>query len=247
MKTRWLMKIVPAVDLKYGGSVILGLRRNRRDTKKIPYDYIGGLLDQGAEMLQVYDLDLRDRDNYESRAAVERICSMGVPVMLGGGLRDIERAREAAQLVGENGKVIIGPRGIREEQFLKELGDEFGTERLVLALDWNEKEGTGKTETGTHIYNPFITARNRRHLVSGYLLGSMEREGSGRGPEIGLYRMAKEKIEEALDRPVIASGGVASLQDVMGVRETGIYGLVIGTALWENRFSLRDAMNAAKG
>lgn len=239
------MKIIPAVDLKYGGNVVLGLRRNRRDTKQIPYDYIGGLLDQGAEMIQVYDLDLRDRDCYESRAAVERICSMGVPVMLGGGLRDTARAREAAQMVGENGKVIIGPRGIREEQFLKELRDEFGPDRLVLALDWDEKESTGKTETGTHIYNPFVTARDRRNLVSGYLLGSMEREGSGMGPNMELYRMAHKKIEEELDKPVIASGGVASLQDVRDMMATGIYGLVIGTALWENRFSLRTAMRAA--
>jgi len=159
-----------------------------------------------------------------------------LPVQVGGGYRTV--ADIGAALDDGAGRVMIGTSAI-EPSFLEEAVRRFG-ELLVVAIDardgnvavegWTAKSELGATE---------LARRCAAAGVARLLVTSTSRDGSLAGPDFELLAT----IQEASQLPVLAAGGIASLDDLRAVRELGCEGAIAGSALWCGRFTLAEAVS----
>jgi phosphoribosylformimino-5-aminoimidazole carboxamide ribotide isomerase len=163
---------------------------------------------------------------------VERVAAARVPVQVGGGLRGVD-AIEAALDVGAE-RAIVGTAALDD---VRTLAGRFG-ERLVVAVDarggrvvadgWVSETGV----TAVELAKRCAEAGVRRLLVT-----STRRDGSLAGPDTELLA---DVLEAGV--PVLAAGGVASLDDLRTLRALGCEGAVVGSALWSGRFGLAEAL-----
>ncbi|MHA1734134.1 MAG: 1-(5-phosphoribosyl)-5-[(5-phosphoribosylamino)methylideneamino]imidazole-4-carboxamide isomerase [Promethearchaeota archaeon] len=232
------LEIIPAVDLRNGKCA--RLVRGKAGTEKYYGDPVEALHDwenRGAERVHVIDLDatLGLGDNLELiRTLVE---GSTAKIQVGGGIRTIERAVE---LVGAGvDRVIVGTMAVKHPEKVGELSEAVGSEHVVVALDHVGGKIAIKGWTETTELDAFEFARELEGLGAGFvLMTSVEGDGTFQGPDLeSTRRMVRET-----SIPVIAAGGIGSLDDVVALREAGVAGVVIGKALYENKFTLEDAL-----
>lgn len=235
--------IIPSIDLM-GGKVVRLLRGDPRHAWL--YEQLGSPVavakmweSEGAQLIHIVDLDaaLGRGDNIEVIGEIIR--SLNIPVQVGGGIRSSWRAR---QLIGLGSKrIVIGSLAFKDPRAFKVLLEEMGSDRIVVALDHME---------GTVVINGWRegTGMSLREAAKGFikmgvkflLVTSVQRDGSLSGPDIeNLFRILD------LDANIIASGGIRSLDDIMALRDLGIYGVIVGRALYEGRLSLKEALKVA--
>jgi phosphoribosylformimino-5-aminoimidazole carboxamide ribotide isomerase len=227
--------VIPALDVLEGRCVRLSEGRREQVTIEggDPAAAAARFVAEGAECLHLVDLD----GAFSSRPTaglVERVVGAagGVPVQVGGGLRDAA-AIEAALAAGA-ARAIVGTAALTA---VEELTERFA-DRLVVAVDARDgrvvADGwTTESElTAAELARRCAGAGVRRLLVT-----STRRDGSLAGPELPLLA---EVLEAGL--PVLAAGGIASLEDLGQLRALGCEGAVVGSALWSGRFSLADAL-----
>ncbi len=177
----------------------------------------------GARWVHFVDLD-RAFGTGDNRALARRfLAAAGVPVQVGGGLRTEEAIAE--MLAWGATRVVIGTKAATDPALVERLLARHGPERLAVGID--AKDGRvavrGWTET-------FDVARTVIHT-------DVARDGMLAGPDVDGARAIA-----ALGLDVIASGGVASLDDVRLVRAAGLAGAIVGRALYEGRFTLAEAL-----
>jgi phosphoribosylformimino-5-aminoimidazole carboxamide ribotide isomerase len=193
---------------------------------------------EGAPLLHLVDLD-GAFSGRPTPGLVQRIVGAagGTPVQVGGGYRtaeDVESALAAGAV-----RVMIGTAALSPD-FLRDAATRFG-EHLVVAVDARDglvvAEGwtAASAMPATELAGACAEAGVRRLLVT-----SASRDGSLAGPDLELLRATIE----ASGLPVIAAGGIASLDDVLRLREIGCAGAVLGSALWSGRVRLADAISA---
>jgi len=196
---------------------------------------------EGAECLHVVDLDaaLGKGDNLDKIAEI--LEGVGVQVQVGGGIRKLERACELLELGAD--RVIIGTAAVSDPGFVKALVEMVGGARVVVAIDSRGGEVVvkgWKQQTGV---SPAALAQEFEQMgVGGLLFTSVDVEGGMKGAAVS----ETKEIVEAVEIPVIASGGVGSLEDVQAIKETGAACLVVGMALYEGKFTLAQAMEVAE-
>ncbi len=236
-----MMKIIPAIDILEGDSVLLvGGRLGTQVFYGDPVDVAmewGGV---GAGILHVIDLDaaLERGDNLD---VVLRVCNtVKLPVHFGGGIRDYDRAHYL--LSAGIDRIILGTLAVNDYKadfaVIRRLGGEFGCDRLIVAVDsregnivvrgWQEKT---KLKTAEFV-------KQLEGLVFGVLYTDVDVEGRMEGVNLDRIR----GVVESTSLPVIVSGGVSSLSDLRGIKETGAWGVVLGKALYEGRISLREVL-----
>ena len=193
----------------------------------------------GASLLHLVDLDGAFSGS-PTAGLIERIAraAAGVPVQVGGGFRTLDAV--AAALTAGAARVIVGTAAL-EPAFLADAVAKYG-DRLVVALDardgsvavagWRE---TADLDVLDHAHTCAASG------VARLLVTSTGRDGSLAGPDLDLLKAAMA----ASELPVMAAGGIASLEDVRQVRAIGCEGVVLGSALWSGRVSLADALRAA--
>jgi len=235
------MKLIPAIDIMDGDCVQL-IGGDPR-TKKLygnPVEIALEFKNLGVEILHIVDLDatLNMGNNLETVLKICRIVKL--PVHFGGGIRDPDRARFLLK-VGID-RIILGTMAVKdysvELENIKKLTDEFGPDRLIIAIDskegnivvkgWQEKTNLKATE--------FV--KDFSGLVWGFLYTDVDREGKMKGINI---ERTKEVIEST-ELPVIASGGISSNSDIEKLEEIGAWGVVLGKALYEGRISLKEML-----
>jgi phosphoribosylformimino-5-aminoimidazole carboxamide ribotide isomerase len=199
--------------------------------------------DQGATWVHVVDLD-RAFGEGENLALVRRIVAAlrgRARVQLGGGLRTIERVREGLEQGAD--RVVIGTAAALDPAIVPAALAAAGVERIAVGIDARDGRVAirGWTET-----SPLTAESLARRVVSDgvgtVIYTDVARDGMLTGPDIeGARRL------QAAGARVIASGGVAGLEDIRAVREAGLAGAVVGRALYEGRFTLPDALEAAAG
>jgi phosphoribosylformimino-5-aminoimidazole carboxamide ribotide isomerase len=237
------MIVIPAVDILEGKCV----RLVRGDPKKSkvyyenPLEAAKLLENQGAELIHLIDLDAALGSGQNIDTIKKILENVGVNVEIGGGIRTIEKADSLLKLGAY--RVIFGTAAVQNPQLVDEAVSHYGSKSVAVAVD--EKEG----KVAVHGW------KNRSEIDYLNLARSLEAKGIGaliftsisvdgtlKGP-----RMEKiVKLVEAVQVPVIASGGVATLKDVVVLVETGVEGIVVGTALYEKRFTLKEALEAVK-
>jgi len=225
--------VYPAIDVLEGRCVRLAEGRRDRVTVEGGDPQAAALrfAAEGAAWLHVVDLD-GAFSGVPTPGLVSLVAAAGLPVQLGGGLRDHAAIGEA--LAAGTARAIVGTGALGD---LERLAAAFG-DRLVVAVDARDGEVVADGWTSASGLSAVELAR--RCAASGVarlLVTSTRRDGTLAGPDLDLLG---DVLEAGL--PVIAAGGIARLEDLADLRSLGCEGAVVGSALWTGRFRLADAL-----
>ena len=223
------MELYPAVDIE-GGRVA------RSPSVADPIAAVRQFAHDGARWVHVVDLD-RAFGTGENRALTRRLLAEGaVRIQVGGGLTT---DAAIAELVGWGAtRVVIGSAAAVDEGVVERLLARHGAERLAVGIDARDGRVAARGSDLTLALTPLELARRvRSQGARTVIYTDAARDGSLAGPDVdGAHAIA------ALGLDVIASGGVASLDDLRRVRAAGLAGAIVGRALHEGRFTLREAL-----
>jgi phosphoribosylformimino-5-aminoimidazole carboxamide ribotide isomerase len=242
-------RLWPAIDIREGRAVRLLQGDYDRETRydADPVDAARRWIDGGAEALHVVDLDGARAGAPANLEIVGRIASLGVPVQMGGGLRD-QAGVEAAFAAGAQ-RAVLGTAAQRDPDLLGLLAELYG-DRIVASVDarganvavegWERKTSTPVTEA---------IERLGSRGVSTFVYTPVEVDGTLAGP--GLEHLeAILAACAASGSGLVYSGGVGSLDDLVALRELragSLVGVIVGRALYEQRFGVAEAIAALRG
>jgi len=233
-------EVIPAVDMQDGE--VVQLVQGERGTEKRygdPVEAARRWVEAGARTLHLVDLDGAFEGERANAAAVERIVdAVDVPIQLGGGIRTVADATDLLDRGVD--RVILGTAAVERPEIVAEIS-ETHPESVVVSLDakGDEVVVSGWTE-GTGL-DPVEAAKRYADLGAGAILYT---DVDVEGKLEGVRADRVERLAEAVEMPVIASGGVATLDDVRACRTAGAAAVVVGTALYEGAFTLEAAMEA---
>jgi phosphoribosylformimino-5-aminoimidazole carboxamide ribotide isomerase len=236
-------EVIPAVDVQDGEVVqLVGGERGTGKRYGDPVEAAERWIDAGAETLHLVDLDGAfggERVNADAIEAVVGSVPDEIGLQLGGGIRTAEGARELLDLGID--RVILGTAAVETPEIVAAI-DETHPGSVVVSLDAKDGEVvvSGWTE-GTGLDPAEAAARYEELGAGAILFTNVDVEGQ----LAGIDREAVESVVEAVEVPVIASGGVASVEDVVALKAAGAAAVVVGTALYEGEFTLREAQDAA--
>ena len=235
-------EVVPAVDLQAGEVVqLVGGERGTGKRYGDPVEAAESWVDRGADTLHVIDLDGAFEGKRENADAVEQIMdAVDVDVQLGGGIRTAEDALDL--LARGVDRVILGTAAVENPEIVAEISAEH-PDSVVVSLDAKGGEVVveGWTE-GTGL-DPAEAAEKYADLGAGAILFTdVDVEGRLEGVAADRVR----RVVEGVDIPVIASGGVATVEDVTALEETGAAAVVVGSALYEGEMTLQEAQDAVE-
>jgi phosphoribosylformimino-5-aminoimidazole carboxamide ribotide isomerase len=241
------MLLVPAIDLKGGQCV--RLRQGRMDDVTVfsddPFSVARRWADDGAERIHIVDLDGAVKGQPINIAVVEQIAAaVEVPVQVGGGIRDEETVQRYLNAGVQY--VIIGTKAVNAPHFLHDLCLEF-PRHIIVSLDakdgrvalngWAKLTGHDVIETALHC---------ERDGVEAIIYTDIAKDGMMEGFSVESTR----NLARALKTPVLASGGVSSLDDIRKLKELepdGVAGAVIGRALYQGSLDFKEAIKIARG
>ncbi len=241
------MTVYPAIDLREGRCVRLEQGDPDRETtfSDDPAATARLWVSEGAEWLHVVDLDgAFSGERRNARAIGDIVEATGVPVQLGGGLRSVEAIRAAAE-VGVQ-RVIIGTAAMEQPELVAQAASEFPG-RVAVGID--ARDGLVATRGWTVVTDVRAADLAKRMEATGasaVIYTDIGRDGMLVGPNVAETAV----LAQSLGIPVIASGGVSSLKDVeifASLSSAGVAGLIIGRALYAGRFTLAQALEAARG
>jgi len=233
-------EVIPAVDMQDGEVVQLVQGERGTETRYgDPVEAAKRWVDAGARTLHLVDLDGAFEGDRANAAAVEAIVdAVDVPVQLGGGIRTVD---DALGLLDRGvDRVILGTAAVENPDIVAEISDER-PDSVVVSLDakGDEVVVSGWTE-GTGL-DPVEAAGRYEELGAGAILFT---DVDVEGQLDGVRTDRIERLADAVEIPIVASGGVAALSDVRACREAGAAAVVVGTALYEGAFTLPEAMDA---
>jgi phosphoribosylformimino-5-aminoimidazole carboxamide ribotide isomerase len=241
------MIIIPSIDLKNGRVVRLSQGRPLKEVI-YPYDPVEAAMmweEKGAERLHVVDLDGAFAGEPKNLELVKRIATrVRIPIQFGGGLR---KMRTIERVIGYGVRwVILGTALLRYPHLVKDAVMEF-EERIIIGIDAKEgKVCVRGWEEETSI-EPLVLARDMERLGVGCIIYTdILRDGMMSGPNFD----GVSRIVEALQVKVIASGGISSIEDIKRLKlleEKGLFGVIIGKALYEGTIDLAEAIRIGRG
>jgi len=236
------MLIIPAIDLRGGGCVRLlqGSYGHELTYDVDPAEVTRGYADAGARLIHVVDLDgARDGDRANRPQVARIVAAAGVEVELGGGIRSAHDVR--AVLAAGAAYAILGTLAAERPELLAPLVAEFGFQ-IVLGLDvadgfvavrgWRESSKL----TALDLAKRAADAGVRRAIYT-----DVSRDGMLDGPD----SKGAAELAERTGLAVTASGGVGTLDHVREAAAHGVHSLIVGRALYEGRFTVADAIDAA--
>lgn len=234
------MLIIPAIDLKDGKCVRLLQGRGDAVTEYSdnPVEVAKKWESLGARLIHIVDLDGAFTGNQKNIESIKEIRkAVNIEIELGGGIRDMERIEMLLGL-GIN-RVILGTVATQRPELVKEACRRF-PQRIIAGID--AKDGLvaikGWVEL-TDIKATDLALMMQEHGVWGIIYTDISRDGMMTGPNIP----AMKEMVEAVNIPVIASGGVSSIEDIRRLKEIkGLYGVIIGKALYSGAIDLREAI-----
>ncbi len=231
------MKIIPAIDLMNGKVVRLvkGDPNQKTVYSDDPISVAQKWESSGADMIHIVDLDatLGLGTNYTLIKKI--IKEVKVPIQVAGGLRN---ETIISQIVSIVSRIVIGTLAFENKQVLKKLLTEYGDEKIVLAVDhidgkivtngWQKNTGMNLIES----MNEFT-----KMGFSEFLLTNVTKDGTLQGPDLKFLKDAC-----AVNKTnILASGGISTIEDIVNVKQTNAFGVILGKALYENKISIEEA------
>ena len=236
------MNIFPAIDIISGNAVRLtkGDYTTQKTYSNSPVEVAEGFMKQGAKYLHVVDLDgakTGKTENYSIISDIVKSTSMFVEV--GGGVRDMERI-ERYLSVGVK-RVILGTSAIKDEEFRRLAVKTFG-EAISIGVDtlngtiatdgWLKDSGVSGVE---------FCKLLREEGVSNVIYTDISRDGMLSGTNIEIYRTLCGI--DGLD--ITASGGVTFIDEIRKLKDIGVYGAIVGKAIYEGKLDLKEVLKEA--
>jgi len=240
------MEVIPAVDLMKGK--VVRLSQGDPKTAKV-YDQLGDPVavakmweKDGANILHIIDLDaaLNLGNNFSMISKIANAVNLSIQV--GGGIRKLETAEKLLEM--GISRIILGALAFNEPHTLTKLQKKFGDERIIVALD--HQGGRVMVEgwkTPTKLGIEEALAKFLDLQVKTFLVTSITKDGTLIGPDINTL----SKVCAYPSVSIIAAGGVGSLNDLIILKQIGVKGVVVGKALYEGIFTLKEALKIAKG
>lgn len=240
------MIIIPAVDIKNGKCV--RLLQGRMDEETVyshdPQAMASKWSRLGAQLIHVIDLDGAFVKNPQNTASVRNILkSVNVPIQLGGGIRKEETVHMYLQMGVK--RVIIGTGAIKEPTFVKKVCKSYPGQ-IVVGIDARNGKVAidGWTQT-TRIEVIELAKEFEDCGVAAINFTDIHRDGMQTGPNLD----AILRLAEAVSIPVVASGGVSSIEDLknlLPLEAAGVVGVIIGKALYSGKLDLKEALDLTR-
>jgi phosphoribosylformimino-5-aminoimidazole carboxamide ribotide isomerase len=236
--------LFPAIDIRDGRAVrlIQGDYEKETEYDDDPVVAARRWVDGGARWLHIVDLDGARAGEPVNLEHVRRIvAAVNVPVQLGGGLRDSKKVEEAISSGAE--RVVLGTAAVRDPELTEAIAAAHGG-RVVASVDARSGKvaAEGWTE-GTDLGTTEVIAELSRRGLRRFVYTPVDVDGLMEGPDLDSLR----EVAEATDGEVIYSGGIGSLDDLRAVAGLGlenVEGVIVGRALYEQRFSIAEAREA---
>ncbi len=233
------MLVIPAVDIKNGKCV--QLVQGKPGTEQVIIDNPEKVAlnweEQGASIIHVIDLDaaLGEQGNINIIKKIQE--EVSVPIQLGGGIRSLDYAEKLLDLGIE--RLILGTLAIENPQIIENLSKEYGKDRIMVALDSKDSMVVIKGWSEKTSYNASELGKILESKGSGSILfTNVDVEGLLKGFDTKpLF-----KLLEAVQIPVVYSGGISSLEDLRLLKNTGVNGVVIGSALYKGKIDFKKAL-----
>ena len=236
------MQLIPAIDLMNGK--IVRLTRGEAKTAKFYENQFGTPVeaaqrwrDEGAGKLHIIDLDAAFALGNNHAVIAEVAKNVKLPIQVGGGIRSYETAEKLFQ-TGIT-QVILGALAFSDSSAIGKIQKKFGAESVIVALD--NKEGLIMVEgwkTATAMTVQDALEKYTELGVRRFLITSIAQDGMLNGPDL-------QTLSQATLYPnakIVAAGGIGSIGDLAALKEIGVEGAVIGKALYEGRFTLKEAI-----
>jgi len=236
------MLIIPAIDIKNGKCV--RLRQGKKDSETIfsndPSEMAIRWEQEGAALIHIVDLDGAFNKSPQNLKAIEKILkTITTPIQIGGGIRNIDTIKMLIEMGVK--RVIIGTEAIKNTDIIIEYCKQF-PDKIAIGID--AKNGLVSVEGWTEDTNILAVDLAKKFENSGasaIIFTDIIRDGMHTGPNIDATR----ELAKAVSIPIIASGGVSTIDHIKSIyelKEYGVTGIITGRALYENTLSLCEAI-----
>ncbi|MFQ6036623.1 MAG: 1-(5-phosphoribosyl)-5-[(5-phosphoribosylamino)methylideneamino]imidazole-4-carboxamide isomerase [Sedimentisphaerales bacterium] len=237
------MYIIPAIDLLAGKCVrlIQGQYHRRITYRSNPLQQAEQFRSEGAEWLHIVDLDGARVGKPVNTGAISAIAGLGqFKIEVGGGLRDEASLKQLLDMGVQ--RVIIGTKAVSDFEWFSQVAEKFSG-KIALGLDARgSKVAThGWTQDSPQLLLEFAAEAAKLPLAA-IVYTDISKDGMMAGPN---FERTKALIE-AVDVPVIASGGVSTIDDIKKLAELGAEAVIIGRSLYEGTLKLSEAINAVE-
>jgi phosphoribosylformimino-5-aminoimidazole carboxamide ribotide isomerase/phosphoribosylanthranilate isomerase len=236
------LELLPAVDVKDGRAVRLVQGELEKESiYGAPLDVALEFQTAGAEWLHLVDLDAAFGRGENSALLAEVVGKLDIKVELSGGIRDDESLRRA--LATGCRRVNLGTAALEDPEWTARVIAEHG-DRIAVGLDvrGHTLAARGWTKEGGDLFETL--ERLDRDGCARYVVTDVAKDGTLAGPNIELLK----SVCAATSKPVIASGGISSLDDIAALaalRATGVEGAIVGKALYAGKFTLQEALKVS--
>ena len=237
------MRLYPAIDLK-GGRVVRCLEGETTRETVYGHDPLGTaryFVDQGVEWLHIVDMDRAFRTGGDNLELIRRIAQIPeARIQVGGNIDSVEWARDA-MAVGAS-RVVIGTSVALDAGLFQSLVREVGSDRCAVALDIRDGNlALRVSDVPVTLTTGTVVQRALDLGVRTIVYRDLARDGLLMGADI-----SGAAVIASLDVDVILAGGVAGLDDIELAARRGMAGVIVGRALYEDRFTLREAIECSR-
>ena len=236
------MQLIPAIDLMKGK--IVRLTRGEEETAKFyetefgtPVEAAKRWRDEGAGKLHIIDLDAAFGLGNNQEVIAEIAENVKLPIQVGGGIRSYETAEKLFQ-TGIT-QVILGALAFSDPSAISKIQKRFGADSVIVALD--NKDGQIMVEgwkTATAMTVDEALEKYTSLHVWRFLITSIAQDGMLTGPDLQTLSQAAQYS----DVKIVAAGGIGTIGDLAALKDIGVDGAVIGKALYEGKFTLKEAI-----
>ncbi len=237
------LELLPAVDVKDGRAVRLVQGELDAETAYgNPLEVALEFQAAGAEWLHLVDLDAAFGRGENSALLAEVVGKLDIKVELSGGIRDDESLRRA--LATGCKRVNLGTAALENPEWTAKVIAEFG-DRIAVGLDvrGHVLAARGWTKEGGDLFETI--ERLERDGCARYVVTDVTKDGTLKGPNIELLK----EVCAVTRKPVVASGGISSLEDIaalVGLNNSGVEGAIVGKALYAGAFTLQEALELTR-
>lgn len=235
--------LLPAVDVKDGRAVrLVQGELSQESTYGAPLDAALDFQDSGAQWLHLVDLDAAFGRGSNHEILAEVVGRLDINVELSGGIRDDASLLRA--LATGCARINLGTAALENPEWTSEVIKRYG-ERIAVGLDvrGHTLAARGWTKEGGNLFETI--ERLDRDGCARYVVTDVAKDGTMQGPNLTLLR----EVADATKAPIIASGGVSTLDDIRALRaltDIGIEGSIVGKALYAGAFTMQEALAAAE-
>lgn len=236
------MRVIPAVDIRKGKCV--QLVGGDPDTEQDYGDPLEAALqweEKGAERIHVIDLDAAMNEGENLEDILKIVKNSDLDVQVGGGIRSVGKVEKLLNFGVDD--VIIGTTAFKSPDVFEGILESVGGGNVFVALDakggkvvvegWKESTERGVLETAKELEDKG---------VGGFLFTNVDVEGRLEGLDAKMV----ENLVQTVDIPVFAAGGVKSIKDIKKAKKAGASGVIVGTAIYEEKLSLKEALEVVK-